>query len=173
MQTKKNEMSTINYNQKDSKLLKGLSEDQIIKKFSNHALRQSGYTKDDTSLAMIGDSNKKYFSDDVKEIEFKTKAFESTGKRSLIGGIVGAILGVIAAIGTGFVIPNLGILFTSPFAAGLIGATAIIGGVIGALVGAGIREERVRLHKSGIGKGSIVMGIHPRNNKDAEHFQKK
>ena len=62
MQTKKNEMSTINYNQKDSKLLKGLSEDQIIKKFSNHALRQSGYTKDDTSLAMIGDSNKKYFS---------------------------------------------------------------------------------------------------------------
>jgi hypothetical protein len=86
---------------------------------------------------------------------------------------VGAIAGVIAAIGTSLIIPGLGIIIAGPIAAGLAGAGAggITGGVIGALVGSGIPEERAKLYESGIKNGNIVMGVHPRNTEDAKYFE--
>ena len=44
--------------------------------------------------------------------------------------------------------------------------------MIGALVGWGIPEDRARYYESGIKDGGIVMGVNPRNEADAEYFNK-
>jgi hypothetical protein len=122
---------------------------------------------------MSDETRKKHFSGAVKETEIGTKAAEGAGKGSAIGGALGAIAGAIAAIGTSLVIPGLGIIIAGPLAVGLAGAGAggIAGGIIGALVGAGIPEERAKLYESGIKKGNVVLGVHPRNEEDAEYLE--
>lgn len=174
METKEMQNDTISTTKKDGKMLTGMFTDRESTEHAYNALHERGYKKDDINLVMSDDTRKKHFSGDVKETEIGTKAAEGTGKGSVIGGTVGAIVGVIAAIGTSLVIPGLGLLVAGPIAAGLAGAGAgaIAGGVVGALIGAGIPEERARLYESGIKKGNIVMGVHPRNEEDAEHFQK-
>lgn len=118
-------------------------------------------------------THNKHFSTDAKETEIGTKAAEEAGKGSAIGGIVGTIEGVLAAVGTSLAIPGLGIVIAGPVAAGLAGAGAggIAGGVIGAIVGSGITEERAKLYESGNKNGNIVMGVHPRNSEDAKYFE--
>lgn len=174
METKENQNNSSDYNKKDAKMLTGMFTDRESTEHAYNTLHERGYKRDDINLIMSDDTRKKYFSGDVKDTEIGTKAAEGAGKGSAIGGTVGAIVGVIAAIGTSLVIPGLGILVAGPIAAGLAGAGAgaITGGVIGALVGAGIPEERARLYESGIKNGNIVLGVHPRNEEDAQHFQK-
>ena len=59
-------------------------------------------------------------------------------------------------------------------AAGLArgGAGALTGGLIGALVGHGIPEETAKHYEQGIREGGIVMGVQPRNDEDADYFEK-
>jgi hypothetical protein len=136
-------------------------------------LHERGYTKDDVNVIMSDDTRKKHFSDDHKKTELGTKAMEGLGTGSAIGGTLGAIAGVVAAIGTSIVLPGLGLVIAGPIAAGLAGAGAggITGGLIGALVGWGIPEDRARRYESGLKSGKIVMGVHPRTDEDARHFE--
>ncbi len=102
------------------------------------------------------------------------KAAAGAGSGSAIGGGIGAVVGIIAAIGTSVVIPGLGLVVAGPIAAGLAGAGAggIAGGIIGALVGWGIPKERAKIYESGIKDGHIILGVHPKNDQDAEYFEK-
>ena len=152
----------------------GMFNDRPSTERAYQTLHDRGYTKDDINVIMSDETRKKHFSGAVKNTEMGTKAAESAGKGSVIGGTVGAIAGVIAAIGTSLVIPGLGLIIVGPLAAGLAGAGAgsVAGGVIGALVGAGIPKETAKLYESGIKKGRIVLGVHPRNEEDAEYFEK-
>jgi len=88
--------------------------------------------------------------------------------------LVGAIAGAIAAIGTSIAIPGLGLIIAGPLAAGLAGAGAggIAGGIVGALIGSGIPEERAKLYESGVKKGHIIVGVHPRTDEDADYIEK-
>ena len=157
----------------DRGMLTGMFKDRESTEHAYNTLHERGYTKDDINLVMSDETRKKHFSGQVKETEIGTKAAEGAGKGSAIGGTVGAIAGVIAAIGTSLVIPGLGLVIAGPIAAGLAGAGAggLTGGVIGALVGSGIPEERAKLYESGIKKGHLVMGVHPRNDEDAKYFE--
>jgi hypothetical protein len=158
----------------DRGMLTGMFSDRESSENAYNTLQERGYAKDDINLVMSDDTRKKHFSDDnVKDTEIGTKAAEGAGKGSAIGGTVGAVAGVIAAIGTSLVIPGLGIVIAGPIAAGLAGAGAggITGGIIGALVGSGIPEARAKLYESGIKEGQIVIGVHPRNDEDAEYFE--
>jgi hypothetical protein len=123
---------------------------------------------------MSNETRKKYFGAEVKPTELGTKAAEGAGKGAAIGGTVGAVAGVLAAIGTSIVIPGLGILIAGPIAAGLAGAGAgtMTGGIIGALVGAGIPEDQAKLYETGVKNGRIVMGVHPRDDQDADYLEK-
>lgn len=154
-------------------MLTGMFKDRESTENAYKSLQERGYTKDEINLVMSDDTRKKHFSGNVKETEIGTKAAEGAGKGSAIGSTVGAIAGIIAAIGTSLVIPGLGLVIAGPIAAGLAGAGAggITGGIIGALVGSGIPEERAKLYESGIKKGHIVMGVHPRNDEDAKYFE--
>lgn len=153
------------------RMLTGMFTDRESTENAYQTLHERGYTKDDINLVMSDETRKKHFS--KGETEVGTKAMEGAGAGSAIGGVVGAAVGIIAAIGTSLVIPGLGLIIAGPLAAGLAGAGAggVTGGLIGALVGSGIPEERARLYESGVKDGKIVMGVHPRNDEDAEYFQ--
>lgn len=155
-------------------LLTGMFNDRQSTERAFTALNERGYTKDDINLIMSNDTRKKYFSGNANEREVGTKAAADAGKGSLLGGTVGAVAGVLAALGTSIVIPGLGLLIAGPLAAGLAGAGAgsIAGGIIGALVGAGVPEERAKLYETGVKGGKIVMGVHPHSDEDAEFIEK-
>lgn len=161
-------------NQNDRRMLTGMFSDRQSAENAYNALHERGYSKDDINLVMSDDTRKKHFSGELVDTEIGTKAAEGAGKGSAIGGTVGAIVGVVAAVGTSLVIPGLGLVLAGPIAAGLAGAGAgsITGGIIGALVGSGIPEERARIYESGVKNGNIVLGVHPRNDDDADHFEK-
>lgn len=155
-------------------LLTGMFADRNSTESAYQSLHDRGYTKDDIHVLMSDDTRKKDYSDDEsKETELGTKAAEGAGKGSAIGGTIGAIAGVVAAIGTSLIIPGLGIVIAGPLAAGLAGAGAggITGGIIGALIGAGIPEDRARIYENGIKDGHVVLGVHPRNDEDANYFE--
>ena len=170
MQVESKNPNTPTMENRRSKMLTGMFSDRASTEKAYNALHEKGYTKDDINLVMSDDTRKQF---STGETEIGTKAMEGAGKGSAIGGVVGAAVGVIAAIGTSIVLPGLGLIVAGPLAAGLAGAGAggVTGGLIGALVGSGIPEERAKLYESGVKNGKIVMGIHPRNEEDAQYFQ--
>ncbi len=140
------------------------------------SLHERGYSKDDVNVIMSDDTRKKHFSSDKSgkaDSDLGNKAVEGLGTGSAIGGALGAIAGVVAAVGTSIVLPGLGLVIAGPIAAGLAGAGAggITGGLIGALVGWGIPEDRAKRYEEGLKSGKIVMGVHPKNEEDAKHFE--
>jgi hypothetical protein len=153
-------------------LLTGMFSDRESAERAYGTLNERGYTKDDVNLIMSDDTRKKHFAH-TEKTELGTKAMEGMGTGSAIGGALGAIAGIVAAVGTSIVLPGLGLVIAGPIAAGLAGAGAggITGGLIGALVGWGIPEDRAKRYESGLKEGKIVMGVHPKNEEDAKHFE--
>ena len=160
--------------QRSNRMVSGLFRDRESAEGAYGSLSERGYGKDDVNLMMSDDTRNKYFSDDDDDSELGTKAWEGAGKGAAIGGGVGATLAAIAAIGTTLALPGLGLLIAGPIAAGLAGAGAgaLSGGLIGALIGHGIPEETARHYEQGIREGGIVMGVQPRNEEDADYFEK-
>lgn len=158
--------------QRSNRMVSGLFRDRESAEAAYGSLSERGYGKDDVNLIMSDDTRKKYFTDDDSELG--TKAWEGAGKGAAIGGGVGATLAAIAAIGTTLALPGIGLLIAGPIAAGLAGAGAgaLTGGLIGALVGHGIPEEQAKHYEQGIRDGGIVMGVQPRNDEDADYFEK-
>jgi hypothetical protein len=168
--TTKNQKNTDN-KKTQGKMLTGMFSDRESLERSYNKLAERGYTKEDINLVMSDETRKKHFAHD--ETELGNKAKEGAGKGSIIGGAVGTAVGVIAALGTSLVLPGLGLIVAGPIVAGLAGAGAgtITGGLIGALIGAGIPEDRAKLYETGVKDGRIIMGVHPRNEEDAELFE--
>jgi len=159
--------------QRSNRMVTGLFRDRDSAERAYGSLSERGYGKDDVNLMMTDDTRNKYFSDD-DDTELGTKAWEGAGKGAAIGGGVGATLAAIAAIGTTLALPGLGLLIAGPIAAALAGAGAgaATGGLIGALVGHGIPEEHAKYYDKGLREGGIVMGVQPRNDEDADYFEK-
>lgn len=155
-------------------MLTGVFHDRNSAENVYNSMHDRGYTPDEINLVMSKKTHEKYFSDDLEETELGNKAAAGTGAGSAIGGAIGAITGIVAAVGTSIVIPGLGLVVAGPIAAGLAGAGAggITGGIIGALIGWGIPKERAKLYESSIKDGHIVMGVKPKNDKDAEYFER-
>ena len=159
--------------QRSNRMVTGLFRDRESAERAYGSLSERGYGKDDVDLLMSDDTRNKYFADD-DDTELGTKAWEGAGKGAAIGGGVGATLAAIAAIGTTLALPGLGLLIAGPIAAALAGAGAgaATGGLIGALVGHGIPEEQAKYYDKGLREGGIVMGVQPRNDEDADYFEK-
>lgn len=175
MESPKNLNKNDDSNAAEKGMLTGMFRDRKSAEKAFDSVHERGYTPDEINLVMSKETHDKYFSDDKEETELGNKAAEGTGAGSAIGGTIGAIAGIVAAVGTSIVIPGLGLVVAGPIAAGLAGAGAggIAGGIIGALVGWGIPKERAKLYESSIKAGHIVMGVRPKNNQDAEYFERK
>jgi hypothetical protein len=157
------------------KMITGMFNDRESAENAYRALESRGYTKDDVNVLMSDETRKKHFSKESPKTDLGNKAMEGAGKGSAIGGTLGAIVGAVAAIGTSVLIPGLGLIVAGPLAAGLAGAGAggLTGGLVGALIGSGIPEDRAKKYEAGIKNGGIVMGFHPRNDEDADYFEKQ
>lgn len=158
-----------------SRMVTGIFRDRNSAEGAYRSITDRGYGKDDVNLLMSDDTRKKHFSSDEQlDTELGNKALEGAGAGSAIGGTVGAILAVVAAAGT-LAIPGLNIVAAGPIVAALTGAGAggLAGGIIGALVGWGIPEDRAKIYESGLREGGIVMGVNPRNQEDAEYFERE
>lgn len=155
-------------------MLTGMFRDRSSAENAYNSMHDRGYKPNEINMVMSKETHDKYFSEDKEETELGNKAAAGTGAGSAIGGTIGAITGIVAAVGTSIVIPGLGLVVAGPIAAGLAGAGAggITGGIIGALVGWGIPKERAKLYESGIKDGHIVMGVEPKNDEDAEYFER-
>ena len=156
----------------DRRWVTGTFRDRESAERAYTSLTGRGYTKDDVNLLMSDETRRKYFTDDPKA-GLGSKAMEGAGAGGAIGGTVGAILAALVAVGTSVAIPGLGLVIAGPLAAALAGAGAggLTGGIIGALVGAGIPEDRAKLYDRDIRSGGIVMGVNPRTDEDARHFE--
>jgi hypothetical protein len=172
MQSSTTGMQNSTTNTTDRRMVTGMFSDRDSAEKAYNTLSSRGYGKDDINVMMSDDTRKKHFKNDERHTELGTKAMEGAGKGSAIGGTLGAIIGAVAAIGTNLLIPGLGLVVAGPLAAGLAGAGAggLAGGLLGALIGSGIPEEHAKKYEHGIKNGRIVMGVHPRNDDDANYI---
>lgn len=168
-----------NGNKKKVNLLTGTFKDRSSAEKAYNRLYERGFTDDEINIMMSEETRRKYFDKDkTEETKFGNKAREGAGAGSAIGSTLGATFGIIAALGTSFFIPGLGVIVAGPLAAGLAGAGAggLTGGIVGALIGSGIPEERAKKYEKDIRDGNIVMGVHPRNEEEeaflAENWHK-
>jgi hypothetical protein len=154
-------------------LMTGLFPDRESAERGYSSLSDRGYSKDDINVVMSDDTKKRHFTAAGTETELGNKAAEGAGVGGAIGGTLGAIAAAIAAVGTTIALPGLGLVIAGPLAAAIAGAGAgaATGGIVGALVGWNLPEERVKRYDEGIRKGGILMGVRPRSDADAEHFE--
>ena len=157
------------------RLVTGLFPDRESAERAYSSVAARGYDRDDVNLVMSDETRRAQFSPDAAvTTELGTKAAEGAGIGGAIGGTVGAIAAAVAAVGTTLVLPGLGLVIAGPIAAALAGAGAggAAGGLVGALIGWGIPEERIAEYESGIRDGGILMGVRPRDEEDALHFER-
>jgi hypothetical protein len=155
-------------------MVTGLFPDRASAEQAFDSVSARGYSKDDINLVMSDEARQQHFAHDgITETELGTKAAQGAGIGGAIGGSLGAIVAAIAAVGTSIAIPGAGLIIAGPIVAALAGAGAggATGGLIGALIGYGIPEERIAHYEDGIKRGGILMGVTPRSEEDALHFE--
>lgn len=157
-------------------MITGLFIDRDSAERAYTTVTDRGYDKGDVNLVISEAARKKHFSDDANtQTELHSKAAQGASIGGAIGGTLGAVAAAVATVGTTLAIPGLGLIIAGPAAAALagLGAGGLTGGVVGALIGLGIPEERVKHYEAGIDDGGILMGVKPRNEEDAAHFEKE
>jgi hypothetical protein len=186
----------------DRPVLTGLFRDRDSAERAYQAALDRGYRNDDINVVMSDETRRRHFgsdsgsttrytpststagtttgSDDTgtqgnRPTELGTKAAKGAGIGAGVGGAIGALAAGVAAVGTSIALPGLGLVIAGPIAAALAGAGAggAAGGLVGALVGWGIPEERIKEYETGIKEGGILMGVRPRSDDDARHFEEQ
>ena len=144
--------------------LSGSFKDRKSAERAYNRLKEKGYTDKEIDIMMSDATRAKFFKKNEDE-GLGSKVMQGAGAGSALGGVVGAAVGILAAIGTSLVIPGLGLVLAGPIALGLAGAGAggVTGGVIGALVGAGMPNDIAEKHEKNISEGNIIVGFTPRS----------
>ena len=153
-------------------LMTGLFPDRESAEMGYKTLLARGYTLEDIKVVMSEHTKRRYFASSGAQTKLSIKAAEKVGARGAIGGTVDAIAAALSALGTTIALPGLGLVMASPLAmvSGSAGR-AVTGGGAGPLAGWNIAEERVARYTEGIRVGSILMGVRPRSDEDAAHFE--
>ena len=156
-------------------MVTGLFRDGKSAELGYQIVSQRGYGTADINVVMSDDTRKRYFSDDRQiNTELGSKAAEGGELGGPIGGTIGTIIPIIVAAGL-LAIPGLGWVAAGPVAIALAaaGATGVAFGLIAALSDWGIPEERAQQYEAGIRDGGILMGVKPRSDEDARHFEQQ
>jgi hypothetical protein len=155
--------------QKTSRPLSGLFRDRESAERAYRSLQDRGYSKDDINVLMSDETRERDYADS----ELGTKALEGAAVGATVGGVTGATLAALAALGTTFVLPGLGLVIAGPIVAALAGGAVgmLTGGLVGALVGYGIPEAEARQYEQGIRDGGVVLIVVPRSVEDADYLE--
>jgi hypothetical protein len=139
-------------------------------------LLDKGYDRDEISVVMAKPENKS--EEELEEHPSETHASGDAKRGAIGGGAAGAVLKVIAAIGTNLVLPGVGLVLAGPLLAGLTGAAAggLAGGTIGAIIGSGYAKDDVDYFEDKIKQGGIIISVEVKShlNKEslAEEFRR-
>ena len=159
----------------NSRMVTGLFRDSESVERAYGVVSQRGYGMADINVVMSDDTRRRYFSNDRQiNIELGRKVAEG----GELGGPMGATIGMIipALVAAGVVaLPGLGFVLAGPVpvAMAAVGAAGLTGGLIAALSDWGIPEERAKQYEIGIHDGGILMGVRPRSDQDARHFEQQ
>jgi len=155
-------------------MVTGLFRDSESVERAYELVSERGYGTADINVVMSDDTRKRYFSDDRQiNTELGRKVEEGGEMGGPIGGTIGTIIPLLIA--GAFLLPGLGLVFAGPIAVALAsaGAAGVAVGLIGALSDWGIPEERAKQYETGIRDGGILMGVRPRSDEDARHFEQQ
>ncbi|MEO6173260.1 MAG: hypothetical protein ABIP02_09095 [Arenimonas sp.] len=157
-------------------MITALFNDRESAERAYNTVAQRGYDKSDVNLVMSDATREKHFQENpITYNELGNKAADGAGIGGAIGGTIGAVAAALAVVGTTLAIPGLGIIIAGPAVAALagLGVGGLTGGVVGTLIGMGIPEERVKHYQSGIDEGGILIGVNPKSDEDAAHFEQE
>lgn len=118
-------------------------------------LERAGISSDQISLVMTDEARGQHF--DIRE---SSKVDEGTAAGAGIGGLIGAVAGIVASAGV-IVIPGLNLVVAGAIVSSLagLGAGGLVGGLVGFLVGAGIPEHEAKFFEKEIAKGRVLVAI--------------
>lgn len=152
----------------------GCFRDRLDAEQAYDELRRLGYAESQIHVLMSDQTRNQYYGANKDEHPVGSHAVEGLGVGAAVGTAVGAALAAVAAVGTTLIVPGLGLVIAGPIAAALAGAGAggVAGGLIGALVGFGIPESNAKAYEAALREGGIVIGVHPRTQKEASELQK-
>ena len=159
----------------NSKMVTGLFKDSESVERAYAVISQRNYGTGDINVVMSDDTRRRYFSDDRQiDTDLGRKIAEGGELGGPMGGTIGTILPAVIAVGV-LALPGLGLILAGPVAVALAaaGAAGLTVGLIGALSDWGIPEERAKQYETGIHDGGILMGVTPRTEEDARHFEQQ
>ena len=139
---------------KDQTLVTGVFSTRDDATWAVQMLEERGFLDSDISLLM---------SDSVGEdfkIKDSSKMPEGLAAGATAGGVIGALIAGLTAVGT--ITTGGGLLIAGPLVAALAGggAGAGIGGIVGGLAGAGMTEHEAMLFASELEDGRILVAVH-------------
>jgi hypothetical protein len=137
--------------------------------------KQRGYGTADINVVMSDDTRRRYFSDDRRiNIALGRKLEEGGEMGGPMGGTIGTIIPALIALGV-VALPGSNLVLAGPVAAALAaaGTAGLAFGLIGAFSDWGIPEQRAKQYETGIHDGGILMGVRPRSDGDARHFEQQ
>jgi hypothetical protein len=138
------------------------------------AVTSRGYAGSDISAVIDDDVSQRYIGS--RAAKESALAGTTTGGLDLggpSGGALGTLFTAVTAVGTFLLVP--GLVIAGPLAQALTaaGAAAITGGLIGAVHDWGIPNEQVEKYEAAIKAGSILLGVKPRTEDDAQVIERQ
>lgn len=139
---------------KDETLVTGLFKTRVDATQAIRRLEDKGFQDGDISMLMSDSVGKDF------KIEDSSKMPEGLAAGATAGGVIGALVAGLTAVGT--IATGGGLLIAGPLVAILAGggAGAGVGGIIGGLAGAGMPEHEAKLFASELEDGRILVAVH-------------
>jgi hypothetical protein len=121
----------------------------------------SGYDKSDITVFLTDTTRDKYFPTKDTNSDNIVDAIEEPKVGAAVGGVMGALLGGIIAVGTTVTLPGFGVVISGPLL-GLIagsGAGAVAGDMVASLNAGGFPKDIASKYEAGIKAGNVLIGI--------------
>lgn len=137
------------------KIVSAVYDNRATATAATEALLNNGFGEGDISVLMSDSTQGREFN-----VNTTTKAPEGASLGAAAGGVLGAIVATLVAMGD-LVIPGISLVAAGPIVAALAGAGAggTVGGLLGAMVGWGIPEHEARMMAERVAQGGILVGV--------------
>lgn len=125
-------------------------------------LLQKGYKKEDITLIMSEETQKKYFSDETAMKDLTSdRGLQKMGVGGVIGGTIGTLIASLTAVIAQNSIINPGI--STIVIVAFIGASmgVVLGELIASLLGADAPKVAILQYDQGVKEGGVIIGVVP------------
>lgn len=124
-------------------------------------LLENGYQSKDISVVYSEQGVKKHYKDIEEVRNLRTRAPVDTRDGALFGSGLGAVLGLVAALTTNLIYPELTLTFSAPLVGAISGAITggIMGAGIGAIIGSRYPKDKSEFYEKYLKGEGILMSI--------------